>query len=183
MRIETCYVCSGPKYPGKGITFVRNDAKVFHFCRSKCHCAFKAKLNPRKLKWTKAFRRAAGKEMTVDSTFDFERLRHRPIKYDRELVKKTVRTMERVQTIKEAREKRFWDKRMEPNKSIQEERDVVEVKQGLDLIMHPSLQKETTKTTQKLAQRGRCLPRAGGRRAVAVGCPDGQHRGPARRDD
>jgi len=91
----------------------------------------------------------------VDSTFDFERLRHRPIKYDRELVKKTVRTMERVQTIKEAREKRFWDKRMEPNKSIQEERDVVEVKQGLDLIMHPSLQKETTKTTQKLAQKAK----------------------------
>lgn len=32
-----------------------------------------------------------------DSTFDFERLRNRPVKYDRELMKKTVRAMERVQ--------------------------------------------------------------------------------------
>ena len=123
MRIETCYCCSGPVYPGKGIRFVRNDCKVFDFCRSKCHRAFKAKLNPRKLKWTKAFRRSAGKEMTVDSSFDFERLRQRPVKYDRELMKTTVRAMERVQQIKSAREKRFWDKRMAGNKELAKERE------------------------------------------------------------
>ena len=150
MRIDTCYCCSGPCYPGHGITFVRNDAKVrahgpslpcthaalnatalcvqvFRFCRSKCHNTFKNKYNPRKLKWTKAFRRAAGKEMAVDSTFDFERLRNRPVKYDRELMKKTVRTMERVQAIKEKREERFWAKRMAPNKEVQKARDLAEV--------------------------------------------------------
>jgi len=153
MRIETCYVCSAPSYPGRGITFVRNDAKVFRFCRSKCHKAFKAKLNPRKLRWTKAFRRSAGKEMSVDTTFDFERLRHRPVKYDRELMKKTVRAMDRVQEIKEAREKRFWDKRMEPNKKVQEQRDLKEVEQGLDLIVSPLAQQEQQKVTRKAAKR------------------------------
>ena len=151
MRIETCYICSGPVYPGKGITFVRNDCKTFCFCRSKCHKTFKAKLNPRKLKWTKAHRKSAGKEMSVDATFDFERLRHRPVKYDRELMKKTVRAMDRVAQIKSAREKRFWEKRMAPNKAIEKERDLAEVNQGLDLIMAPMAQKET----QKIAKRAK----------------------------
>ena len=181
MRIETCYVCSAPSYPGRGITFVRNDAKarasptasarptrktlltfgapycqVFRFCRSKCHKAFKAKLNPRKLRWTKAFRKSAGKEMSVDTTFDFERLRHRPVRYDRELMKKTVRTMERVQAIKEKREERFWAKRMAPNKEVQKARDLAEVEQGLDLIISPLVSQDE----QKVAKQERAKAKA-----------------------
>ena len=91
--------------------------------------------------------------MSVDTTFDFERLRHRPVKYDRELMKKTVRAMDRVQEIKSAREKRFWDKRMEPNKKMQEQRDLKEVEQGLDLIVSPLAQQEQQKVTKKASQR------------------------------
>eukprot|EP00695_Tsukubamonas_globosa_P000408 TRINITY_DN1301_c0_g1_i1.p1 TRINITY_DN1301_c0_g1~~TRINITY_DN1301_c0_g1_i1.p1 ORF type:complete len:174 (+),score=34.73 TRINITY_DN1301_c0_g1_i1:80-601(+) len=112
MRIYTCYFCSGPVYPGHGTTFVRNDSKIFRFCRAKCHRAFKNKKNPRNTAWTKAFRRSAGKELAMDTTFDFEKRRNAPEKYNRDVVKATLSVMKRVQEIKEAREQRFYEKRM-----------------------------------------------------------------------
>lgn len=94
MRVEHCYFCSAPSYPGRGIVFVRNDSKVFRFCKSKCHKNFKMKRNPRKVRWTKAFRKAAGKEMTVDATLEFEKRRNVPVRYDRDLVTATLSAMQ-----------------------------------------------------------------------------------------
>ncbi|ORY70154.1 ribosomal protein L24e-domain-containing protein [Pseudomassariella vexata] len=112
MRIETCYFCSRPAYPSKGITFVRNDGKQFRFCRSKCHKNFKMKRNPRKLQWTKAFRKAAGKEMTVDSTLQFAARRNIPTRYNRDLTQKVLKAMERISEIRQKRERVFYKKRM-----------------------------------------------------------------------
>lgn len=70
------------------------------------------KRNPRKVRWTKAFRKAAGKEMAIDSTLEFEKRRNVPVKYDRELVQTTVDAMDRVAAIKAKREKAFYAARM-----------------------------------------------------------------------
>lgn len=122
-RIETCHFCSQPCYPSKGITFVRNDAKTFRFCRSKCHKNFKMKRNPRKLGWTKAFRRAHGKEMTVDSTLQFQQRRNVPVRYNRDLVARTLEAMSRVGEIRAKRERQFYKNRMAGNRAAQLEAD------------------------------------------------------------
>ncbi|PWY73842.1 hypothetical protein BO94DRAFT_538890 [Aspergillus sclerotioniger CBS 115572] len=115
MRVETCHFCSRPVYPSKGIQFVRNDAKAFRFCRSKCHQNFKAKRQPRRVKWTKAGRAAKGKEMIVDSSLvlsQFAKKRNVPVKYDRNLVAATIKAMERVEEIRQRRERVFTKRRL-----------------------------------------------------------------------
>ncbi|CAN3374774.1 hypothetical protein DIURU_002248 [Diutina rugosa] len=119
MRIYQCHFCSSPVYPLHGITFVRNDAKEFRFCRSKCHKAFKQRRNPRKLRWTKAFRKAAGKELVVDSTLTFAARRNVPVRYNRDLVATTLKAMSRIEEIRRKRERAFYKNRMKGNKERQ----------------------------------------------------------------
>lgn len=108
-------MCSRPVYPSKGITFVRNDAKVFRFCRSKCHKNFKMKRQPRKLKWTKTHRALRGKEMIVDQNLllsQFAKRRDAPVKYDRNLMAATLKAMERIEEIRAKRERVFTRRRL-----------------------------------------------------------------------
>ena len=112
MRIQKCYFCSGSIYPGHGIVFVRNDSKMFRFCRSKCHRAFKAKRNPRKVRWTKAFRKSHGKDLVVDPVLEFEKGKDTIVRYNRDLWVKTVQAMDKIDKIRNEREKRFMDRRL-----------------------------------------------------------------------
>lgn len=134
MRIYQCHFCSSPVYPGHGIMFVRNDAKEFRFCRSKCHKAFKQRRNPRKLKWTKAFRKAAGKELAVDSTLTFAQRRNVPVRYNRELVATTLKAMARIEDIRQKRERAFYKNRMRGNKERDFLRDKKLVESNPELL-------------------------------------------------
>lgn len=69
-----------------------------------------------KLKWTKAFRKAAGKEMIVDSTLTFAARRNVPVRYNRDLVATTLKAMQRVSEIRAKRERVFYKNRMAGNK-------------------------------------------------------------------
>ena len=74
------------------------------------------KRNPRKLKWTKAFRKSAGKEMIVDTTLTFAARRNIPVRYNRDLVATTLKAMQRVSDIRAKRERVFYKNRMAGNK-------------------------------------------------------------------
>jgi large subunit ribosomal protein L24e len=114
--------------------FVRNDSKQFRFCRSKCHRNFNKKRNPRKVAWTKSYRKTRGKEMAVDSTFDFEKRRNRPVKYDRDLMGKTILAMRRVDQVKKQREQRFFDNRMQDAKAEKKQQARVEIEKSIELL-------------------------------------------------
>ncbi|KAF0987455.1 hypothetical protein HZS_1922 [Henneguya salminicola] len=156
MRIEKCYFCSCNIYPGHGVTFIRNDSKVFNFCRSKCHRAYKKKWNPRKTRWAKAFRKSVGKELAVDPIFQFEQKRNIPIKYNRVIWKQTVKAIEKVEEISNKRKelyllKRFDEKRdkitennehqVVINKTLIERSNDVDKKHVIDAVHQYQLKK------------------------------------------
>ncbi|KAH9512609.1 hypothetical protein Btru_038944 [Bulinus truncatus] len=138
MRVEKCFFCSSPIYPGHGIHFVRNDSKVFRFCRSKCHKSFQKKRNPRKSRWTKAFRKAAGKELTVDPSLEFEKRRNEPVKYNKELWQNTLKAMKRIEEIKARRQNFFIANRLKKGKELRKEADRREVEKNIHLIKSPA---------------------------------------------
>ncbi|KAJ2614019.1 ATPase-activating ribosome biosynthesis protein [Coemansia sp. RSA 1804] len=129
--------------------FVRNDGKSFRFCRSKCHKNFKMKRNPRKVRWTKAFRKAAGKEMTIDSTFEFEKRRNVPVRYDRDLMSTTLKAMKRVQEIRARRERAFFKQRMAGNKERERVENIREIEKSIHLVSTPTIK---AKEVQKSAE-------------------------------
>jgi len=112
---------------------------MFRFCSSKCNKLFKAKKNPRKLKWTKAHRAAHGKEMTNDSVLDFEKRRNIPIRYNRDLMVNTLHAMKRVEEIKAARKLRHFNKRMDAHKTKKREDMENELMKHIDLIDDPAV--------------------------------------------
>ncbi|XP_010521685.1 PREDICTED: probable ribosome biogenesis protein RLP24 [Tarenaya hassleriana] len=151
MRLEKCWFCSSTIYPGHGIQFVRNDAKIFRFCRSKCHKNFKMKRNPRKVKWTKAYRRLHGKDMTQDKTFEFERKRNRPERYDRNMTENTLKAIKKIDKIRSEREARHIEKRMKPKKLKEHKEAVKEIEQSISLVKAPaSLLKQQDQVLSKI---------------------------------
>ncbi|CAK5277393.1 unnamed protein product [Mycena citricolor] len=150
----------------QGSAFVRNDAKVFRFCTSKCHKNFKMKRNPRKVRWTKAFRKAAGKEMTIDSTFEFEKRRNIPVRYDRELVQTTLKAMKRVGEIRKRRELAFWRNRM----SVSREKNRAHRKKALEAaklsagkLVQPTMSTEVREKVKVVAKSRSALIQGEGR--------------------
>jgi large subunit ribosomal protein L24e len=58
MEKRICSFCGEEIEPGTGKMYIRRDGKVFYFCSRKCEKnMLELGRNPRKLKWTKYYRK------------------------------------------------------------------------------------------------------------------------------
>lgn len=135
--------------------FVRNDSKIFRFCRSKCHRHFKAKHNPRKTAWTKAYRAAKSKEMIIDKTFDFEKKRNIPERYDRDLYVKAVQAMVVTSRIRQIRKERFHRLRLAAQRKLRISLAEKEITKQKDLLKIPVTKLAKSKLAAKLKKEGK----------------------------
>jgi large subunit ribosomal protein L24e len=62
VNARVCSFCGEKIEPGTGKMYVRKDGTIFYFCSSKCQNNYRLKRVPRRVVWTKAGRKALGKE-------------------------------------------------------------------------------------------------------------------------
>ena len=107
------------------------------------------KKNPRKFRWTKAFRAAMGKDLVVDNVYDFETRRNRPVKYDRDLMETTLRTMRLIDEIRQKREEAHWERRMQVSAAIETRQKLFDIAQNIELVEQvPEIQREAVQRAQ-----------------------------------
>lgn len=95
------------------------------------------KRNPRKVKWTKAYRVLHGKDASADTVFQFERKRNRPERYDRNVTQSTLRAMKKVEEVRVRRAERFYENRMKGKEDERRRADKRELEQQIHLIRAP----------------------------------------------
>ena len=129
--------------------------QVFRFCRSKCHKNFKMKRNPRKVRWTKAHRALAGKELVDDAVFEMERRRNAPLRYDRNLVAKSVAAMKRVDELRVARADRHFERRTRRSRAQEAIAARAALEHGIHLVKAPSVLAKEKAEKEKAAEKGK----------------------------
>lgn len=76
--------------------------------------------------------------MAIDPSFEFEKRRHTPLKYDRQTWTKAVEAMKKVELIKQKRQGAYIMQRLRKGRELEQERDVKEVQRDLSLIKSPA---------------------------------------------
>lgn len=152
MRIEKCWFCSSNIYQGHGTVYVRNDAKVFRFCRSKCRKLFNRRVNPRKVKWTKISRKVANKELCNDKAVMLEHRLCEPRVYDRTDLEKTLTAIPRILDIRRKREDFFIRDRILTKQEEGKEEDLRYVERHAGLFEEDVGERPVVRTKKKEAQ-------------------------------
>ena len=97
--------------------------------------------------------------MAVDATFEFEKRRNRPVKYDRELTGATVTAIQKVAIIQAAREQRFFAARQLDAVQTKKVQARAEIEQSIELLAPAVANRETVMRNVVDAARARIAAR------------------------
>ncbi|XP_025196507.1 probable ribosome biogenesis protein RLP24 isoform X2 [Melanaphis sacchari] len=115
--------------------------------------AFQKKKNPRRVRWTKAYRKAVGKELAVDPSFEIEKRRNIPMKYDREFWQMSMEAIKKVTEIQKKRQSTYVMQRLRKGREVEQHRDIREVQRDMSLIRSPAAGlKQRLLTEEKLLE-------------------------------
>ncbi|KAJ2516082.1 60S ribosomal protein L24 [Coemansia sp. RSA 1939] len=116
MKLENCSFSGYKIYPSRGRVFIRGDSKTFRFLSSKTNSLFDQEKNPRKIAWTRIYRKAHRKGLKEETS---KKRTRRAVKYNRAVVgvsweainarrneKTDVRAAARAEAAVKAKEKR-----------------------------------------------------------------------------
>jgi large subunit ribosomal protein L24e len=90
-----------------------------------------------------------------DSTFEFEKRRNRPVKYNRETMEHTLKAMKRVSEIQSKRQEMFFKMRMRSHKATQKSLIKAVITKGTELLAPAAANREVAlaNATKKIAHR------------------------------
>lgn len=90
--------------------------------------------------------------MAVDPSFEFEKRRNIPIKYNRELWHNAINAMKKVENIKQRRQNLHIMQRLRKGRELEKERDIKEVQRDLSLIKSPAVGLKERKKLEEITE-------------------------------
>ena len=97
------------------------------------------------MRWTKAYRKTHGKELTCDPVYEFEKNKDTAVRYNRDTWVNTIQAMEKIEKIRTDREERFWQNRMK--KAEHHKKEMIKA----NLFKHDSLIRDVNTRKKVLA--------------------------------
>ena len=87
--------------------------------------------------------------MLYDKTLEFEQHKDEPVRYNRDLYVETISAMNKLDEIKQERQRKFWKARMDAAKETNQKAVINELKKHSKLIKNPEVKEKITKKIKK----------------------------------
>merc|ERR1711991_1055943 len=114
VKNEICIFSGYKIYPGHGSRFIRSDSKMFVFLSQKCSRHFHMRHNPRRMRWTKLYRRLNKKGLAEATQ---KKRTRRTAKFQRSIVGASIESIRQRRSVRPEVRKQERKKEKKKNKT------------------------------------------------------------------